>query len=458
MRDALPDLCARRSAIWAGTTTPQAQLAQAQDRAQAPPCRHAFVSTSFESAARAAAQPELRQRPLAGLAVSVKDLFDVAGEPTTAGAAVLQGAPPAAADSVAVARLRAAGAVFVGRSHMPEFAFSAVGINPHLPTPHNVADPVVPRIPGGSSSGAAVSVAAGAALIGLGSDTGGSIRTPAALNGIVGFKPTARRVPLTGTVPLSPTLDSIGAVTLSVRDAIVAHEVLAARAIRVEHKPPGMRRLAVPRTLLLDGLDETVSAAFGAALARLAQAGFQIEDIDLPVIQEFGGLQSRGGFAAFEAYAWHRDRLARDAGRYDPRVLARILKGRAMGEGDYIALCQARRRWIEAVEALTADFDALLSPTVPMVAPPIADVAPGAERDDAFFEVNARLVRNTSVVNMLDGCALTLPCHQAGQLPVGLMVWHGCMRDDTVLCTALQVEAALTERPAPARPWRTSPP
>ncbi|KTT18108.1 amidase family protein, partial [Pseudacidovorax intermedius] len=138
MRDALPDLCARRSAIWAGTTTPQAQLAQAQDRAQALPCRHAFVSTSFEGAGRAAAHPELRQRPLAGLAVSVKDLFDVAGEPTTAGAAVLQGAPPAAADSVAVARLRAAGAVFVGRSHMPEFAFSAVGINPHLPTPHNV--------------------------------------------------------------------------------------------------------------------------------------------------------------------------------------------------------------------------------------------------------------------------------------------------------------------------------
>ncbi|WP_343590582.1 amidase [Paracidovorax wautersii] len=443
MTATLPDLCEARSAIRAGATTALEQLDRAQGCALAPACRHAFVSTSFEHARRALAQPGMPDSPLAGLAVSVKDLFDVEGEPTVAGAAVLQDALPAQDDSAAVARLRAAGAVFVGRTHMSEFAFSAVGINPHRPTPRNVADTVVPRIPGGSSSGAAVSVAAGAAFIGLGSDTGGSIRTPAALNGVVGFKPTARRVPLTGTVPLSPTLDTVGAVTRSVRDAIVAHEVLAARTVRTEPRPPGARRLAVPRTLMLDALDDSVAEAFSIALSSLAQAGFQIEEIDMPVIRDLGWLQSNGGFAAFEAHAWHRDRLARDADRYDPRVLARILKGQSMADRDYIALFHARRAWTEAVEARIADFDALLSPTVPIVAPPIADVAPGAERDDLFFRTNALLMRNTSVVNMLDGCALTLPCHGPGQLPVGLMVWHGCMRDDAVLGTALDVEAAL---------------
>lgn len=454
MTSAFPDLCEVRAAIRAGSTTTAAQLDLAQDRAQTPACRHAFVSTSFEAARRSAAAPGVSDRVLAGLAVSVKDLFDVVGEPTRAGAAVLQDAPPAQSDSVAVARLRAAGAAFIGRSHMSEFAFSAIGINPHLPTPHNVADPVVPRIPGGSSSGAAVSVASGAAFIGLGSDTGGSIRTPAALNGIVGFKSTARRVPLAGTVALSPTLDTACAMTRSVRDAVVAHEVLADRVVVLDRLSPSARRLAVPRTLMLDALDETVAAAFDAALSTLASAGFQIEEIDLPVIQELGWLQSKGGFTAFEAYASHRDRLVRESVRYDPRVLARILKGKAISDRDYIELVQARREWIEAVEARTAGFDALLSPTLSVVAPPIADVAPGAERDEAFFRINALMVRNTSVVNMLDGCALTLPCHRPDQLPVGLMVWHGCMRDDAVLCTALQVETALKGVGADRKPTR----
>ncbi len=440
---ASPDLCEARASIRAGQASAFAYLAQSRELSQSPACANAFISTSFDTAAQLAATPQLRGSALAGLAVSVKDLFDVAGETTRACAAVLADEEPAEEDCIAIARLRSAGAAFVGRTHMSEFAFSAVGINPHLPTPHNVADAATPRVPGGSSSGAAVSVASGAAFVGLGSDTGGSIRTPAALNGIVGFKSTARRVPLTGVYPLSPTLDTVSAMTHSVRDAIVVHEVLAARTVVRDSAAPKERRLAVPRTLMLDALDPTVSAAFEATLKCLSAQGFQIEEIDLPVIRDLGWLQSKGGITAFEAYDAHRDRIAREGDRYDPRVLARIMKGQAMSERDYIELLQARRGWIETAEMLTSGFDALLSPTVPVVAPPIADVAPGVERDAKFFEVNALMVRNTSVVNQLDGCAVTLPCHAPDQLPVGLMVWHGSMRDDAVLSTAAQIEIAL---------------
>ncbi len=435
----LPDLLAARDAVRHGRASAAEFLAQAAEAAASPAARHAFLRTS---APQAAASPA-PDAPLAGLPVSIKDLFDQAGEVTTAGSVALEGAPAATTDAPAVARLKAAGGVIGGRTNMTEFAFSGVGVNPHHGTPANPADAKVPRIPGGSSSGAAVSVATGAAFIGLGSDTGGSIRIPAALCGIVGFKNTARLVPTAGAFPLSSTLDTVCAMTRSVRDAIVAHEVLAARTVTRTTVPLAGYRFAVATTQMLDGLDATVAAAFQRTLARLRTAGARIEEIPLRPIQDLGTIQATGGFSAAESYALHRRLIEREGHRYDPRVRTRIERGAAMKAYEYIELQQARAAWITSVEAQLQGFDAVLSPTVPLVAPPISDVAPGAERDEAFFRVNALLLRNTSVVNMLDGCALSLPCHQPGELPVGLMLWHGALRDDTVLNAGLQVEHAL---------------
>jgi aspartyl-tRNA(Asn)/glutamyl-tRNA(Gln) amidotransferase subunit A len=424
-----------------------APLSPELDRALAiagsPACRNAFTLPLFDQARASRGGPG----PLAGWPVTVKDLFDVAGQPTAAGSVALADAPAAAQDSPAVARLRAAGAVVIARTNMSEFAFSGVGVNPHFGTPANPADPSVPRIPGGSSSGAAVSVASGAARIGLGSDTGGSIRIPAALCGIVGFKNTARLTPLQGALPLSSTLDTVCAMTRGVADTIVAHEVLAARTVVRDTKPLSAYRFAVARTTMLDNLDAGVAAAFERSLKRLRDAGARIEEIALGEIRDLGSIQSTGGFSAAESYAWHRSLLERRGERYDPRVRARIEKGAAMKAHEYIELIRARAEWIGRVAQALQGFDAVLSPTVPIVAPPIASVAPGAERDEEFFRVNALLLRNTSVVNMLDGCAISIPCHQAGELPVGLMAWHGAMRDDTILNIALQAEAALQASP-----------
>jgi len=438
-----PDLASTRESIHAGRGRATDELEQALAIAQAPVCEHAFLRIDADDARRQAADARNKAKPLAGLSVSIKDLFDIAEQPTPAGSKVLADAPPATHDCPAVARLRAAGAALVGRTNMSEFAFSAVGVNPHYGTPPNPADASTPRIPGGSSSGAAVSVATGASFIGLGSDTGGSIRIPAALCGIVGFKNTARLTPTEGALPLSTTLDTVCAMTRSVRDAILAHEILAERQVTRSDKPLSALRLAVARTSMLDGLDATVSKAFERTLKTLRDGGARIEEIALEPIRDLGTIQSTGGFTAAESYAWHRALLASNGSDYDPRVRLRIEKGAAMKAYEYIDLIRARRDWIGRVHATLAGFDAVLSPTVPMVAPPIAQVAPGAARDEEFFRVNALLLRKCSVVNMLDGCAISIPCHVAGELPVGLMIWQCAMQDDAVLNIALRAEAAL---------------
>ena len=440
-----PDLLATRESLRNGRGHPHEEMEASIAAAQSPGCAHAFTKTHFDQARLAAAASSARDKPLAGLAVSVKDLFDVAGDVTAAGSTVLADAPPAARDCPAVARLKAAGGAILGRTNMTEFAFSGVGVNPHFGTPANPADPATPRIPGGSSSGAAVSVATGAAFVGLGSDTGGSIRIPAALCGIVGFKNTARLTPREGAVPLSTTLDTVCAMTRSVRDTILAHEILADRLVTRSHVPLQGYRLAVARTSMLDGLDPVVATAFERTLKILRDAGASIHEIPLTEIRDLGALQATGGFTAPESYAWHRALFESAGERYDPRVRVRILRGTGMLAYEYVELIRARADWMGRVESALRGFDAVLSPTVPIVAPPIAQVAPGAERDDEFFRVNALLLRNPSVVNMLDGCAISIPCHVPGELPCGLMIWQSAMRDDTVLNIALQAEAVLAK-------------
>jgi aspartyl-tRNA(Asn)/glutamyl-tRNA(Gln) amidotransferase subunit A len=438
----LPDLHATLVALNSGRTSALDELERAIAAATGPGSGAVFLRTCFDEARASLrkAGASVHPQPLGGLAFTAKDLFDVEGQVTLAGSRVMEGSAPASCDSAAVARMRAAGGQLLGRTTMSEFAFSGVGVNPHHGTPANAVLTDVPRIPGGSSSGAAISVATGSSFIGLGSDTGGSIRIPAALNGIVGFKNTARLTPLDGALPLSFTLDTVCALTRTVRDAITAHEVLAARQVARQGKPLTARRIAVVRTGMLDGAEPTVVAAFESAVRALAAQGCLIEDLELPQMFDLPGLNASGGFSPAEAYAWHHRWLGEKRALYDPRVLARIERGANMTAKDYIELLLARRRWIASVESALAHYDAAVSPTLPMTAVPIAQVAPGAERDAEFFRINGLLLRNTSAINFLDGCAISIPCQAPGTAPVGLMIWAPAMHDDTVLQIALEIE------------------
>jgi amidase/aspartyl-tRNA(Asn)/glutamyl-tRNA(Gln) amidotransferase subunit A len=439
----LPDLHDLRDAILAGATTSQAELDKAWGIAHSDVCEHVFLRHLSGDAPLQPDIDHLAQLPLAGLAVSVKDLFDVAGQVSCAGSLILADRPAAKVDATAIARLKRAGAAMIGRTNMTEFAFSGVGINPHIGTPVNPADPDISRIPGGSSSGAAVSVAVGAAHVGLGSDTGGSIRIPAALQGLVGFKSTACLVPSQGTVPLSKSLDTVCAITRSVRDAVLAHEILAARTVIKSPAPLNQYKLAVIENHFLDELDITVARAFGRSLEQLQSAGARITRIHAQELDELAAMNAGGGLPAAESFAWHKDLIEQHGKQYDPRVMARIQRGSGMSASDYIHLVEQRADWIRRMQMRISGFDAILSPTVPIVAPPIGDVAPGAERDTTFFRINGLLLRNPSVVNTLDGCAASLPCHALGELPVGLMVWAGALHDDTVLNLSLLIEKAL---------------
>lgn len=431
----------------AGKTTSRELVEEALARIADPAGegRRSFVKVYTEQARQAAdAQDGLRRAgykpsPLAGLPVSIKDLFDVSGERTLAGSKALDDAPPALRDAVIVARLKAAGAVIIGRTNMTEFAFSGVGINPHYGTPGNPWDRR--RIPGGSSSGAAVAVADGQCVVAIGTDTGGSVRIPAALCGVAGFKPTQHRIPCTGAVPLSTTLDSVGPLANSIACCALADAVLAGAApIVPEALDLAGLRLAVPRgSFLLDALDADVNAAFERALAALARAGVRIEDVALPELADYASINAKGGFSPPEAYAWHAPLIARRGADYDPRVRQRIARGAEMGAPDYVRLIEDRARFIARIDARLAEYDAFAAPTVAAIAPPIAAFADDAE----FFRLNSRILRNTSVVNFLDRCAATLPIAQTGGAPVGLMLVGPHDGDGRLLATALAVEAAL---------------
>ena len=379
---------------------------------------------------------------LAGLPVTVKDLYDIAGRTTMAGSVLREGRPAALQDAEGVARLKRAGAAITGLTNMTEFAFSGVGINPHHGTPRNPADAAVARIPGGSSSGAAVSVALGQAVAALGSDTGGSIRVPASLCGLVGFKNTQARTPLAGAYPLSFTLDTVCAMTRSVTDCLIVDGVLAGAPLSVAQRPLAGLRLALPQTLVLDGLQAAVAAAFERALQRLSRAGALIVNLPLAELAEVAQINAPGGFSAIEAYAVHREALATQRERFDPRVAQRIQPGQDVSAADYIRLQQRRRDWITRTSQRLAGFDALICPTVPIVAPPIAELVAD---DEAFFRVNGQLLRNTFLINFLDGCAFSLPCQAPGALPVGLMLAAPAGHDATLAGVALAVEAALLQ-------------
>ena len=354
--------------------------------------------------------------PLDGAIVSVKDLFDVAGEPTRAGSKILaEEAKPAAADAAIVSRLRAAGAVIVAKTNMTEFAFSGIGANPHFGTPGNPRDRT--RVPGGSSAGAPVAVAGGMCEIAVGSDTGGSVRIPAALCGLVGFKPSRQRVPTDGAFPLSTTLDSIGPIGRSVADCAKADAIMAGEDyLPLEPLTLAGLRFGIAEGLPLDRLDDTVSAAFNASLARLDGAGVRISRETLALFDDMAAVNAKGGIPPYEACAIHRDRINRRAADIDPNVRLRIERGCAIAEPDYAEMLRERGRLVRAMDARLAALDVLVMPTTAIVAPTIAEVAD----TQVFATRNAAVLRNPSIINFFDLCAISLPL--PAPLPVGLML------------------------------------
>lgn len=405
----------------------------------------AFLSVDRDGALAQAADLDrlgrLGQVPgdLAGLPVSIKALFDVQGWTTTAGSRLLRDAPPAGRDAEAVRRLRLAGMVLLGHTNMTEFAYSGLGMNPHYGTPGNPYDRT--RIPGGSSSGAAVSVADGMAAVALGTDTGGSCRIPAAFCGLVGFKPTARRVPTAGAYPLSLTLDSIGPIGRTVACCAMVDRVLAGEtSADIPPPPPSSLRFGVLRNYVMEGIETPVAQAYEAAIERLSRSGARIEEIEIPDLQALPELNARGGIVAAEALSVHRRYLEDQSEAYDPRVAVRIRKAESQRPGELAALLTERADMIARAAAITGGFDAVLMPTVPLLPPRIADLD-GDE--DLYGRINLLALRNPTVANVLDRCAISMPMGLADGLPTGLTLMGDAMADRRLLAVAATVEATL---------------
>jgi aspartyl-tRNA(Asn)/glutamyl-tRNA(Gln) amidotransferase subunit A len=388
-------------------------------------------------AADARAKAGVKLSPLDGWVISIKDLFDVAGEVTTAGSTILRSRPAASADAPTVARLRQAGVVIVGKTNMSEFAFSGIGINPHFGTPGNAADKS--RVPGGSSSGAGVSAAEGTARMGLGSDTGGSIRIPAALNGCVGFKPTYGRIPLEGAFPLSYALDTIGPLAKTVADCAATDAVLAGeQPWTLTPAPLAGLRLAIPRGRLFGQMEPEVEQAFEASAARLTRAGARVCDISIEdLLQELADAMAKAPFVAMEAAAVHAEWMEDRARDFDPRVLARVRIGAKAAAPDYIRLVNKRAELVARMRDRLADIDALILPTTPIRAPKISDLIAS---DDQFWTANGLMLRNTTVGNVFTFTGISIPCPQVKGLPVGFMLTALAGQDRRLLRMAAAVE------------------
>jgi aspartyl-tRNA(Asn)/glutamyl-tRNA(Gln) amidotransferase subunit A len=405
-----------------------------------------FLSLNDQAVIRDAALSDQRfargeARALEGITISIKDLFDVAGEVTSAGSTVLRTRAPASADAPAIARLRNAGAIPFGRTNMTEFAFSGVGINPHYGTPRNVWARKTDgsgRIPGGSSSGAGVSVADGMCTAALGTDTGGSVRIPAALNGVVGFKPSAYRVPVLGSVPLSVTQDSIGPLAHSVDDCARIDAVLSGETYLMQSIDLRGIKLLKPLSIIWNDLDPEVELATLTAIERLKEAGATIVEVPLTPLDEALKMTNLG--VSSLALDWHDEHIGLNGVGYDPRVWKRMQLGRDVTRQRQSDGMAKRRFWIDRMNILMSEYDAVLCPTAACIAP---EIAPLVDDEEKFFAANVRILRNTAWVNALDGCAITIPCHGAGNAPVGLQIAGRHGTDHHVLAVGRACEAAL---------------
>ena len=424
--------------------------AETLDAIKAHPDQAIFTRLTEERARREAEKADARLRAgrslglLDGVLIGYKDLFDLEGIATRAGSVVLADGPAAKADAAVVTALQAAGMVTIGQLNMSEFAFSGLGINPHYGTPQNPHSRDGHRIPGGSSSGSAVAVAAGLLPVALGSDTGGSIRIPAAFNGIIGYKATRGRYSMDGVFPLATSLDALGPLCRTVQDAIWVDAAMRGRVA-----PDVMRvglpdvRFVIPETVFFDGAEPEVVAAFEAAVSRLEQAGARIRRQAFPQISEiFALMAAHGAMVTAEAYALHRHRIeGPDAARMDPRVIIRAGMGKSITASGYIETLAARRRLIAEFNDAVGPGTLLLTPTLPHVAPLLA---PLLTDDEVFFAINGKTLRNTLIGNFLDWCGVSMPCGtgHAG-MPVGLLVSGLPGQDEPLRGVSLSVEQVL---------------
>lgn len=403
-------------------------------------------ATAEAQAARRRLREGRSRGVLDGVPIAWKDLFDMKGLATTAGSRVLQDAAPADRDAAVVQALAEAGMVSVGRVNMSEFAFSGLGINPHYGTPRNPASPVgEDRIPGGSSSGSAVAVAAGLVPVAMGTDTGGSVRIPAAFNGIVGYKATRGRYAMDGVFPLARSLDSLGPLCRTVQDAAWIDAAMRgqAPAAMLPRLAPADLSLVIPETVFLDGAEPEVLAAFEGAVEALARAGARIRRQAFPEFSAIFDLMARhGALVTAEAFVLHRARITGPAAAgIDPRVVKRTLLGEKITLSDYLETLDARERLTAAFEARLGPGDLLISPTLPHVAPAIR---PLIDDEDLFFQTNGKTLRNTLVGNFLDWCGVSLPCGTgAAGMPVGLLLSGPRNSDERVLAAAAAVDGWL---------------
>jgi len=378
--------------------------------------------------------------PLDGRIVSIKDLFDVAGEPTLAGSVIRRDAAPASRDAAIVRRLREAGAVIVGKTHMTEFAFTPVGLNPHYGEPGNAIDPT--RIPGGSSSGAAVSAAEGTSEIAIGSDTGGSVRIPAALNGIVGFKPTARRIPLDGAFPLAPSLDSVGPLTKTAADAILTDAIMAGETpVLPDALPLKGLRIALPKGYLLADMEPDVARHFEATVALLEKAGAVIADLEVDdLIRRLREATRVGSIAGIEASHIHASTWLGDPdANVDIRVKRPLSVRVKVPMETYRGIMETRAALVREMDERLSGFDMFATPATPIVAPTIASVS----HDEAEYDrVEGLLLRDTQVGNQFDLCSITVPMPGMA-LPTGFMLTARGGTDKRLLAAALSVEKLL---------------
>lgn len=375
---------------------------------------------------------------LAGLPIALKVLFDVAGEVTHSGSKWWS--QKAQSDALIVSRLRRAGAVITGHTNMTEFAYSGLGLNPHYGTP---ANPLAPgRISGGSSSGAAAAVAYGMAAAAIGSDTGGSVRIPAAFCGLVGFKPTQKRIPRDGVFPLSQSLDSIGPIARTVECCARLDAVMAGESWQKNNSVDLRgRRFVVPANYMLDDVSPGVAAAFADSLRKLRESGAQVEEAQVPVLDELPEMMASGGLAAAESYHVHRHWLQQRGDEYDPRVRERMLRGAGISAAGYLDLLQRRVALKKQADQWLSAYDGLLAPTVVIEPPLLTEL----ESDAEYLRLNLLVLRNPTVANLLDLCAITLPNHQTGDLPSGLMLVGRHGSDCTVLGVAQAVEQVLKQ-------------
>jgi len=385
---------------------------------------------------------------LAGIPIVLKDLFNVRNERTLAGSVARKNfARPETKDAEVIAPLRGAGLLFLGRTNMSEFAFSGIGKNPHYGTPLSIWDRQTGRLPGGSSSGSAVSVAEGIVVASLGSDTAGSCRVPAAFNGVVGVKPSYGRMSLKGIYPLSPTSDAPGPIASDVDSCYILDQLMTGKSSASDSLPvlsvrePHTLNFIVPEAEVLEDLDNEVRSTFEQALDFLTEAGVHLRTEKMPVIDASIELFYNKAIVLYEAYQHHQAMLEQYGDDYDPFVFQRILAGKTISDDEQQDRYRAKAELVESFNQHYRQLDAgaLLYPTTPCVPPAISET----DDPDNARRVNLRCLRNTVTVNYFDGCSISLPCHRTGEAPVGLMVSSINGDDENLYSVSAAIEKIL---------------